>query len=209
MEWFERIKMLRKQRGWSQDTLAQKAGYTDRSMISKIEKGCVDLQRSQLIKFADIFDVSPSWLLGSVEVQQYKDDNGVLVLRVKDPQLSVVPVEDDDLEELIAKYKQLDDEGKEMMHERLDSLIKHGHVQVSEDSKKNARKQVMLTASTPPSKDVIKKSLKKAVSEGLVNRGSRVHFSQAPAAESARRVDARGVAAKRSTRGRKKGGGKI
>ena len=125
MEWFERIKMLRKQRGWSQDTLAQKAGYTDRSMISKIEKGCVDLQRSQLIKFADIFDVSPSWLLGSVEEQQEEDDG---------------------LEELIAKYKQLDDEGKEMVHERIDSLIKHGHVKEPEVYHPNLSQQVLVVS---------------------------------------------------------------
>lgn len=156
MEWFERIKMLRKQKGWSQDTLAQRAGYTDRSMISKIEKGGVDLQRSQLIKFAEIFDVSPSWLLGSVEEQQEEDDG---------------------LEELIAKYKQLDDEGKEMMHERLDSLIKHGHVKepevitlnppdkimvVSVDGKKtsfvgiDAAKVVATAASPAPSKFHVK-----------------------------------------------------
>lgn len=125
MEWFERIKMLRKQRGWSQDTLAQRAGYTDRSMISKIEKGGVDLQRSQFIKFADIFDVSPSWLLGSVEEQQEEDDG---------------------LEELIAKYKQLDDEGKEMVHERIDSLIKHGHVKEPEVYRPDLSQQVLVVS---------------------------------------------------------------
>ena len=74
MEWFERIKMLRKQKGWSQDTLTQKAGYTDRSMISKIEKGCVDLQRSQLIKFAEVLGTTSSELIGessSGEVEGY------------------------------------------------------------------------------------------------------------------------------------------
>lgn len=74
MEWFERIKMLRKQKGWSQETLAQKAGYTDRSMISKIEKGCVDLQRSQLIKFAEVLGTTASELIGgssSGEVEGY------------------------------------------------------------------------------------------------------------------------------------------
>lgn len=66
--------MLRKQKGWSQDTLAQKAGYTDRSMISKIEKGCVDLQRSQLIKFAEVLGTTASELIGessSGEVEGY------------------------------------------------------------------------------------------------------------------------------------------
>ena len=209
MEWFERIKILRKQRGWSQDTLAQKAGYTDRSMISKIEKGVVDLQRSQLIRFAEIFDVSPSWLLGDGGVQQYKDDNGVLVLRVKEAKLPEDSIIDDDIEELIAKYQQLDDEGKEMMHERLDSLIKHGHVQASEDSRKKARKQVMQAVSDLPSKDIIKKSLKTAVREGLTTRGPRLRLTPATAAESSRNINARGVAAKRRTSGSKKRGGKI
>jgi transcriptional regulator with XRE-family HTH domain len=208
MEWFERIKILRKQRGWSQDTLAQKAGYTDRSMISKIEKGVVDLQRSQLIRFAEIFDVSPSWLLGDVDIQQYKDDNGVLVMRMKGSELPEVS-DIDDIEELIAKYQQLDDEGKEMMHERLDSLIKHGHVQTSEDSKKKARKQVMQAVSDLPSKKTIEKSLKAVVREGLTTRGPRLRFTPATAAESPRTINARGIAAKRSTRGSKKRGGKI
>ena len=209
MEWFERIKILRKQRGWSQDTLAQKAGYTDRSMISKIEKGVVDLQRSQLIRFAEIFDVSPSWLLGDIDIQQYKDDNGVLVMKVKGAELPEVSDIDDDIEELIAKYQQLDDEGKEMMHERLDSLIKHGHVQTSEDSKKKARKQVMQAVSDLPSKKTIEKSLKAVVREGLRTRGPRLRFTPATAAESPRMINARGVAARRSTRGSKKRGGKI
>lgn len=209
MEWFERIKILRKQRGWSQDTLAQKAGYTDRSMISKIEKGVVDLQRSQLIRFAEIFDVSPSWLLGDGGVQQYKDDNGVLILRVKEAKLSEDSIIDDDIEDLIAKYQQLDDEGKEMMHERLDSLIKHGHVQTSEDSKKKARKQVMQAVSDLPSKKTIEKSLKAVVREGLITRGPRLRLTPATAAESSRNINVRGVAAKRSTRGSKKRGGKI
>lgn len=63
-KWYEKIKSLRKSHGWSQTELARRVGYTDRSMISKIEKGSVDIPRSQVIKFADVFNITASELIG-------------------------------------------------------------------------------------------------------------------------------------------------
>lgn len=60
----EIIRDLRIQNGWSQDELAQKAGYSDRSMITRIEKGTVDLSHSKILLFASIFDVDPVFLMG-------------------------------------------------------------------------------------------------------------------------------------------------
>ena len=40
---YKNIKKLREELGMSQDELAEKAGYTSRSSIAKIEKGLVDL----------------------------------------------------------------------------------------------------------------------------------------------------------------------
>ena len=61
---YENIKTLRKQNEWSQDELAKKMGYTDRSMIAKIEAGSVDLAESKILAFAKIFGVKPCDLMG-------------------------------------------------------------------------------------------------------------------------------------------------
>ena len=42
---YENIKENRVAKGWSQSELARRVGYSDKSMISKIEKGVVDLSR--------------------------------------------------------------------------------------------------------------------------------------------------------------------
>ena len=57
------IRSLRKQRGWNQETLAKKTGYADKSMISRIENGSVDLPQSSIMQFAEVFDVEPGALL--------------------------------------------------------------------------------------------------------------------------------------------------
>lgn len=64
MKLYENIRQLRKERGWSQETLAKKTGYTDRSSIAKIEAGEVDLSQSKIVAFANVFDVDPVELMG-------------------------------------------------------------------------------------------------------------------------------------------------
>jgi len=61
---YENIKTLRKENGWSQDELAKKMGYTDRSSIAKIEAGKVDLSQSKIMEFARVFGVEPGDLMG-------------------------------------------------------------------------------------------------------------------------------------------------
>lgn len=64
---YENIRLLRISHGWNQSELAEKVGYSDKSMISKIEKGAVDLSRSQIMKFAKVFGVTASVLLGDTD----------------------------------------------------------------------------------------------------------------------------------------------
>jgi transcriptional regulator with XRE-family HTH domain len=64
---YENIKQNRIAKGWSQAELARRVGYSDKSMISKIEKGSIDLSQTQIKKFADAFDISMSELFGTVE----------------------------------------------------------------------------------------------------------------------------------------------
>ena len=70
---YERIRMLRKDRGMSQDELARRCGYADRSMITKIESGKVDLTISKVETFADVLGVDPAYLAGYSEWQQNQD----------------------------------------------------------------------------------------------------------------------------------------
>lgn len=64
LELYKNIKRLRIERGLSQDALAKMTGYTDRSSITKIEKGDVDLQQSKIALFAKALDTTPSELMG-------------------------------------------------------------------------------------------------------------------------------------------------
>lgn len=57
------IKKRRKELGMSQEVLAQKIGYTDRSSIAKIETGVVDITVGQLKKIADALEISPIELI--------------------------------------------------------------------------------------------------------------------------------------------------
>ena len=67
MTMYDRIRELRIQKGLSQHELALKTGYADRTAISKIEKGQVDIPRSKIQAFANVFGVSPSFLMDGEE----------------------------------------------------------------------------------------------------------------------------------------------
>ena len=61
------IKQLRKEKGLTQLELAKAVGYTDRSMIAKIENGSVDLPQDRIEAFAKALDTTPAALAGWVE----------------------------------------------------------------------------------------------------------------------------------------------
>ena len=67
MDTGSRIKAFRKRAGLSQELLAQKVGYTDRSSISKIEKGETELTDSKFVLFAQALGVSVTDILGLTE----------------------------------------------------------------------------------------------------------------------------------------------
>lgn len=72
---YENIKKLRLQNNLSQAELAEEAGYTNRSSIAKIEKGEVDLPQSKIKLFADIFNVTPAYLMGWTENKYENNDS--------------------------------------------------------------------------------------------------------------------------------------
>lgn len=61
---YEKIRMLRLARGMSQQEVAKRTGYTDRSSIGKIESGVVDIPLSKVEEFARVLGVSPLYLMG-------------------------------------------------------------------------------------------------------------------------------------------------
>lgn len=60
---YDRVRAARERKEMSQEALALKLGYKGRSTISKIEKGERDINHAVLIKFAEVLNVSPMWLL--------------------------------------------------------------------------------------------------------------------------------------------------
>lgn len=65
IELYKNIKLYRLKNNWTQDELAQKAGYADKSAISRIEAGKVGLNAEQIKAFADVFGIPAGDLMGS------------------------------------------------------------------------------------------------------------------------------------------------
>jgi len=64
LELYMNIKLRRMELGMSQEDLAFKVGYKDRTSIAKIEAGKVDLSQSKIKMFADALSTTPGWLMG-------------------------------------------------------------------------------------------------------------------------------------------------
>jgi repressor LexA len=64
IELYKNIKNRRIELGMTQTELAQKVGYADKGMISRVENGKVDLSQSQIIKFAEALEIDPGVLMG-------------------------------------------------------------------------------------------------------------------------------------------------
>lgn len=67
---YENIRRLRKENHWTQEDLARRMGYTDRSMIAKIEAGKVDITQSKIMDFAKVLGVEPGELMGWEEPEE-------------------------------------------------------------------------------------------------------------------------------------------
>ena len=64
MKLYENIKRRREELHMTQGDLAGKTGYADKTMISKIEKGVIDLPQSKIQLFADALRTTPRDLMG-------------------------------------------------------------------------------------------------------------------------------------------------
>lgn len=69
LEIYNNIRERRKQLGLTQQELATKVGYTDRSTIAKIEAGKIDIPQSTIVALAKALECSPGDLMGIPEEQ--------------------------------------------------------------------------------------------------------------------------------------------
>lgn len=104
LELYRNIKKRRIELKMSQDFLAHKTGYTDRSSIAKIENGSVDLSYDKILLFAQALDINPGDLMG------YSSENFNALSDGKSMQL--YPIE----EEIIMEYRKSDEYTKELVH---------------------------------------------------------------------------------------------
>ena len=79
---YERIRDLRVARNMSQEELAKAVGYKDRSMITKIEGGKVDIGQSKITAFAKVFGTTTRYLMDGdpmeEELEAASDEQQVL-----------------------------------------------------------------------------------------------------------------------------------
>ncbi len=109
MKVYERIKFLRKQQNMSQQELADKIGYKDKSAISKVERGDRDISQSLLIKYAEALHTTPAYLMGWEE----------------EPRLPIQDNNDknDEKKELLNRIAQMDEDQLRQLNDFADYLI--------------------------------------------------------------------------------------
>ena len=102
---YERIKLLRKSKGWTQNDLAGKIG-TDARMISLYESKKTVPSAETLIKIAEIFNVSIDYLLIENAPKRSLNNNG-----------------SSELLEKFSEFDKLTDKEKDSIMNIIDSLI--------------------------------------------------------------------------------------
>jgi transcriptional regulator with XRE-family HTH domain len=60
----ERILIMRKHLGLTQEELAKRMGYKSKSTINKIEMGINDIPQSKIVMFAKALGTTPAYLMG-------------------------------------------------------------------------------------------------------------------------------------------------
>lgn len=99
----KRIKIKREELGLTQEDLAKRMGYKSKSTINKIELGINDITQSTIIKFTEVLNTTPAYLMGWEEEQEYID--GAEEAR------------------LIKKYNKLSKSNRKVVLDLIDSLI--------------------------------------------------------------------------------------
>lgn len=69
----DRILIMRKHLGWTQEELAKMMGYKSKSTINKIEMGINDIPQSKIVKFAEVLGTTPAYLMGWENLSMEKE----------------------------------------------------------------------------------------------------------------------------------------
>ncbi len=110
---YERIKSRREELGLSQEELAHRIGYKDRSSIAKIESGVNDITQSKIKAIADALDTTPSYLMGWEESPSGSDE------KTADPKAGG----GESLEDIIPGYDSLSDLNKNRVRDYVAVLL--------------------------------------------------------------------------------------
>lgn len=75
----KRIKEKRESLGMTQEELAVKLGYKNKSSIAKIETGTNDIVQSKVVEFANILDTTVAYLMGWENIPESSKRKGVVI----------------------------------------------------------------------------------------------------------------------------------
>lgn len=114
LDLYKNIKVKRKELHMTQAELAEKMGYADKSMISRIEKGEIDLQQSKIVAFAKIFNITPGDLMGWCKEQNVVD-------KEKNQQNHTFQLTHKE-EKLISDFRSLNDQGQDYILQTMDMV---------------------------------------------------------------------------------------
>lgn len=108
----KRIKARRQELKMSQREMAARLGYKDHTTLTRVEAGKVDLPQSKIVKFAEVLDVTPGYIMGW---EQKPEEMGALAAKVlKDPGLT----------QLVINYEALDAADRATVAALVESLAK-------------------------------------------------------------------------------------
>ena len=79
----DRIRRKRIANGWSQEELAKRMGYSNKSSITRIEKGYNDVSQSKIVKFANILGTTIEYLMGWEELENTKPKTDIDIILSK------------------------------------------------------------------------------------------------------------------------------
>lgn len=109
LELYKNIKNERIKKGWTQTDLAKKVGYSDKSMIAKIEAGKVDLPQTKIRAFAEVFNCTESSLMGWESEEYHQIDFFEDIMKLRNRLIS------DEEFDLVESFRKLDEESKRQL----------------------------------------------------------------------------------------------
>lgn len=92
----------------SQQALAEKVGYKTASAVNKIELGLRDINQNKIMAFAEALNTTPAYLMGWEEPTDNAEQS-----------------EDELDREIIEGYSRLDDDGKKIISDLINSILKN------------------------------------------------------------------------------------